>query len=100
MDELTVTTVARALAKLLRLMGQTGHGELDFVLLLHAADDCERMIQEVSAAFYRIPWSSPTGTETGSAGQDDGLDIAQDASVGSVDGKLFDFVGFMGFKEK
>lgn len=43
MDELTVTTVARALAKLFRLMGQTGHGELDFVLLLHAADDCERI---------------------------------------------------------
>lgn len=96
MDELTVTTVARALAKYLRLLGQTGHGDLDFVLLLHAADDCERMIQEAPAAFYRIPWSSPTGTETGSAGEDDGLDIAQDASVGSVDGKLFDFVGFMG----
>lgn len=100
MDELTVTTVARALAKYLRLLGQTGRGDLDFVLLLHAADDCERMIQEVPAAFYRIPWSSPTGTETGSAGADDGLDVAQDGSVGSVDGKLFDFVGFMGLGTK
>jgi hypothetical protein len=45
---------------------------------------------------HRIPWSSPTGTETGGEDDDDGLEIAQDGSVGSVDGKLFDFVGFMG----
>lgn len=100
MDELTVTTVARALAKLFRLMGQTGHGDVDFVLLLHAADDCERMIQEVPAAFYRIPWSSPTGTEIEAGGADQKLEIEQDCSVGSVDGTLFDFVEFMGLGKK
>jgi hypothetical protein len=96
MDELTVTTVARALAKLLRLLGQTGHGALDFVLLLHAADDCERIIQEVPAAFYRIPWSSPAGIENENGTEVERLEITRDASVGSVDGKLFDFVTFMG----
>lgn len=96
MDELTVTTVARALAKLLRLLGQTGHGSLDFVLLLHGADDCERIIQEVPAAFYRIPWSSPAGIDEENGAEIGGLKINQDPSVGSVDGKLFDFVGFMG----
>jgi hypothetical protein len=44
----------------------------------------------------RIPWSSPAGIDEENGAEIGELTINQDPSVGSVDGKLFDFVGFMG----
>ena len=60
MDELTVTAVARALAKLHRMwQGMDGLKEWSTVLLLHGEEDCERMLLEAPGAFYRIPWLAP-----------------------------------------
>ena len=96
MDELTVTITARALSKLLRLMGSTGkYPGWEFVLLLHGADDCERVVQEVPSVFYRIPWNSPDGAAGTGAGASAG-DVEHVRGVGSTRADLFDCVKFMG----
>jgi len=91
MDELTVTITARALARLLRLMGSMdAYQGWELVLLLHGADDCERVVQEVPSALYRIPWSSPA---VGSV-PDQRIEPLGDAD--SAGGELFDFEKFIG----
>jgi hypothetical protein len=94
MDELTVTTVARAMAKLLRLMSQAGFQGWDIVMLLHGADDCERMVQEAPAVFYRLPWSSPEQSRTESEPDK----IEAESGRSEQEGKLFDFIGFLGLR--
>ena len=96
MDELTVTITARALSKLLRLMGSTGkYPGWEFVLLLHGADDCERVVQEVPSVFYRIPWNSPDGA-AGTGAEASAGDVEHVKGVGSTRADLFDCVTFMG----
>jgi hypothetical protein len=91
MDELTVTITARALARLLRLMGSMdAYRGWELVLLLHGADDCERVVQEVPSALYRIPWGSPA---VGSV-PDQKIEPLGDAD--SAGGELFDFEKFIG----
>jgi hypothetical protein len=55
MDELTVTTVARGLAKVVRLLPE----EWQLILFFHGEDDLERFRREVPAAEYFLPWLSP-----------------------------------------
>jgi hypothetical protein len=64
MDELTVTTIARGLARLLRLWKRHLDGAAPpwrIFLLLHAEDDVERIRAEVACAVYFLPWLSPCG---------------------------------------
>ena len=67
MDEMTVTTVARAFAKLMALWDtvecarEEGAPPWRILLLLHGHDDVERFRNEVPCALYRLPWLRPTG---------------------------------------
>ncbi len=67
MDELKVTTVARGLARVLRLwQNQTGDislKEWDIILLLHGEENCERIVRECAAARYQFPWLAPVGQQ-------------------------------------
>ena len=56
MDELTVTTVARGLAKVAAIF-PTGW---ELVFLFHGEDDLERFRQEIPAAVYLLPWLTPS----------------------------------------
>ncbi|CAO3379040.1 hypothetical protein [Azospirillum argentinense] len=57
MDEMTVTVLARGLAKLSMLLG----ADWMLLLLFHGEDDFERVRQEVPGAAYRLPWLMPVG---------------------------------------
>jgi len=59
MDELTVTTLARGLARLIRLMPQGWN----LVFLFHGEDDLERFRRELPCTVYRLPWLSPSADE-------------------------------------
>jgi energy-coupling factor transporter ATP-binding protein EcfA2 len=66
MDELTVTTVARGISKMLRLwtmldssVANAGTPPWQVLLLLHGEEDAERFREEVPCAFYRLPWLIP-----------------------------------------
>lgn len=65
MDELTITTVARGLNRLLRLWarldGQAHPWRL--VLLLHGEQSVERFRDEAPCATYLLPWLSPQEVE-------------------------------------
>jgi energy-coupling factor transporter ATP-binding protein EcfA2 len=56
MDELTVTTLARGLAKLLRVMPQ----RWTLMMLFHGEGDLARFHDEVECGVYLLPWLSPT----------------------------------------
>jgi hypothetical protein len=56
MDELTVTTLARGLAKLLRVLPE--HWSL--MMLFHGEGDLARFHDEVECGVYFLPWLSPT----------------------------------------
>ncbi|MEM7390844.1 MAG: ATP-binding protein [Verrucomicrobiota bacterium] len=61
MDELTVTTVARAIARLVRLW--QGHPKLkawELAIFLHSEDDVWRMEQDLPCATYQLPWLTPS----------------------------------------
>ncbi len=66
MDELTVTTVARGLGRLLRLRRSLGDDERQWrlVLLLHGEQNVERVRQEIPCSVAFLPWLSP-GAVTG-----------------------------------
>jgi hypothetical protein len=55
MDELTVTTLARGIAKVSRLWGE----RWQLLLFFHGQEDRERFRQEVPLAVYQLPWLSP-----------------------------------------
>jgi hypothetical protein len=61
MDELTVTTIARGLGRLLRLWQQRdgADGGWQLVVLLHGDEDLERLRREVPCAAYFMPWLAP-----------------------------------------
>lgn len=54
MDELTVTTLARGVAKVSRLWGEGWR----LLLLFHGQEDCDRFCQEIPLALHRLPWLS------------------------------------------
>ncbi|MBP2315329.1 ATP-binding protein [Azospirillum soli] len=58
MDELTATTLARGLAKVVELLDEAW----TLMLLFHGEDDLERFRQEVPAAVYSLPWLTPAQT--------------------------------------
>ncbi len=61
MDELTVTTIARGLGRLLRLWAESEPPDSGWrlLLLLHGEDDVDRIRTEVPCAAYFLPWLSP-----------------------------------------
>lgn len=61
MDEQTVTTVARGLARLVRVLPDPWQ----ILLLFHGEDDLERFRQEVPCSVYLLPWLAPAATEAG-----------------------------------
>ncbi|MEM9365704.1 MAG: ATP-binding protein [Planctomycetota bacterium] len=81
MDELTVTTVARGLARLLELWKQQDRDvylqRLNLAVFSHSVDDVERIRFESPCHTYRLPWLSPDHT----SGKGD--DQAQIASGGT-----------------
>ncbi|PRQ06189.1 ATP-binding protein [Enhygromyxa salina] len=56
MDELTVTTLARGLAKLLRVLPR----RWSLMMLFHGEGDLARFHDEVECGVYFLPWLSPT----------------------------------------
>lgn len=60
MDELTVTTLARGLAKVSPLWGEGWK----LLLLFHGQEDRDRFAQEIPLAVYRLPWLSPEEAST------------------------------------
>jgi hypothetical protein len=96
MDELTVTTIARGLARLIRASHE--HASLrtwDIVLLLHGADDCDRIAREAPASLYAFPWVTPSkrslGTKHDPNSRSDADDI--EARPGTEGGDLQPLVG-------
>ena len=60
-DELTVTTLARGLGRLLRLWQRmdTGHAPWSMLLTVHGEENLERIRNEIHCAAYFLPWLSP-----------------------------------------
>lgn len=65
MDEMTVTTVARAIGRLVRLWdvvdpppvpGEPANDRWRILLLLHGQDDVERIRTELPCIFHQLPW--------------------------------------------
>lgn len=56
MDEITVTTLARGLNKLIKLFPDNWQ----IIMLFHGEDDLERFCQEIPASVYSLPWLSPS----------------------------------------
>lgn len=55
MDELTVTTLARGMAKLVHVLPEGWR----VVMLFHGEDDLERFRHELPAAVYKLEWLTP-----------------------------------------
>lgn len=56
MDELTVTTLARGLARVL----MTHKSDCRLLMMFHGEDQLDRFSQEIPALIHRIPWLSPS----------------------------------------
>jgi AAA domain-containing protein len=78
MDELTVTTLARGLAKVARSFPPAWQ----LVFLFHGEDDLERFRQEIPAAVYVLEWLAP------SVGSSENLPIAADPLTSTSDSTL------------
>jgi hypothetical protein len=61
MDELTVTTLARAFARLVRLV-EVYPARWRIMALFHGAENVERIRQETPCAVYNLPWLRLTGS--------------------------------------
>ncbi|HEX2642232.1 MAG TPA: AAA family ATPase, partial [Thermoanaerobaculia bacterium] len=61
MDELTVTTLARGVGRVLRLLPEPWR----LMLLFHGLDDLDRFRQEVPSKIYKLPWLTPAEREEG-----------------------------------
>ena len=85
MDELTVATVARTLARLLRLWSQVpGLGDWDLVVLLHGEENCQRLLLDAPAAYYRLPWLPMHGGTVAEDLRDDDVTPAPGTERGSL----------------
>lgn len=63
MDELTVSTVARAIGRLIRLWPDSDGWRL--LILLHRESDVRRFAREVPCTIHRLPWLSPKPQDSG-----------------------------------
>lgn len=63
MDELTSLALARGLAKIVRLWANMQRRE-ELLLLFHGHDDLLRFSAEVAAATYKLPWLSPSPSQS------------------------------------
>lgn len=63
MDELTVSTVARAIGRLVRLWPDSDGWRL--LILLHRESDVRRFAREVLCTIHRLPWLSPKPQDSG-----------------------------------
>lgn len=63
MDELTVSTVARAIGRLIRLWSDSDGWRL--LILLHRESDVRRFAREVPCTIHRLPWLSPKPQDSG-----------------------------------
>lgn len=97
MDELTVATVSRSFARLLRLWRDEslGLGDWQLVLLLHGEDDCERILLECPAAHYRLPWLAPHHGTTQVANPDKPESIVANPNTSTVGGAMIDLRRFI-----
>jgi hypothetical protein len=59
MDEMTVSSLARGLAKVAQIFPPGWN----IAALFHSEDDLHRIREEVPSAVYRLPWLSPTAVE-------------------------------------
>lgn len=66
MDEMTVTVLARGLARISLLLGEPWR----LILFFHGEDDFERVRQEVPGAYYRLPWLLPVNDRRPDASKD------------------------------
>ncbi len=78
MDELTVTTLARGLAKVLHVFP----AKWQLAFLFHGEGDLERFRQEVPAAVYLLPWLAPA------AASEDRLTISAEPLKSTFDSEL------------
>ena len=63
MDEMTVTSVARGLAQLVRIYPE----DWQIAALFHGEENTTRIRNEAECAVYHLPWLSPSATQNGSA---------------------------------
>jgi len=66
MDEMTVSSLARGLGRLVRIYPAGWR----IVALFHAEEDLHRVRAEVPCAVYRLPWVNPTGAKEKPIGVD------------------------------
>ncbi|MCC5022532.1 MAG: AAA family ATPase [Candidatus Synoicihabitans palmerolidicus] len=73
MDELTVATAARAIARLLRVWSgkSTLLNEWEIVLLLHGEENSQRVLADAPTAYYELPWLPPLGARPEKMTDDD-----------------------------
>jgi hypothetical protein len=67
MDEMTVSSLARGLGRLVRIYPAGWR----IVALFHAEEDLHRVRAEVPCAVYRLPWVNPTGAQENPIGVSD-----------------------------
>lgn len=67
MDEMTVSSLARGLGRLVRIYPAGWR----IVALFHAEEDLHRVRAEVPCAVYRRPWVNPTGAQENPIGVSD-----------------------------
>ncbi len=71
MDELTVATLARGLARLLRHPAwSAADRRWELLVLLHSEDNVDRFATELGLPVYRLPWLSPGGHQADSEDPD------------------------------
>ncbi len=84
MDELTVTTVARGLGRLLRLWRAQPHGaDWTVLMMLHDESSLQRVRNETPCAAYVLPWLSPH--DPGVSKPDPGQERAGGGSLSEAD---------------
>jgi len=90
MDELTVTTLARGLAKVLHVFP----AKWQLAFLFHGEGDLERFRQEVPAAVYLLPWLAPA------AASEDRLTISAEPLKSTFDSELQNLGPIIKMREK
>ena len=86
MDELTVTALARGLAKVMRIFP----AEWQILALFHGQEDLARIRDEVPCAVYFFPWLKPVSeTQTAAVGIEHSEEFSNKNSIPQPIGDLF-----------
>ena len=86
MDELTVTALARGLAKVMRIFP----AEWQVLALFHGQEDLDRIRDEVPCAVYLFPWLKPaSGPQTAAVGIKHSEEFSNQNSIPQPIGDLF-----------